>query len=188
MENVNPSSPPESPTLPISRRVQELNKLLEPIGLVELFKEYEIGDVREEKVEELEEEEEEVEVEELGVEYFDKFPTKDELAYHKYLLHNPNPLFYRISPLVGRGIVRFTYGVDEVAYQMPHKVEQFRLLPNIKKDHRQSVYLRSNEDKRRGMDYVMKKMLGFDKECLELGHEYKTNNDGSSSRTSEGVT
>ncbi|GJS13152.1 hypothetical protein Tco_0407624 [Tanacetum coccineum] len=123
MENVNPSSP----TSPISRRVQELNKLLEPreVGLVELFKEYEIGDVGEEKVEELEEEEEEMEVEELGIEYFDKFPTKDELAYHKYLLHNPNPLFYRRSPLVGRGIVRFTYGVDEVAYQMPHKVEQF---------------------------------------------------------------
>ncbi|GJV44318.1 hypothetical protein Tco_1428854 [Tanacetum coccineum] len=32
MKNVNPSSPPRSPTLPISRRVQRLDKLLESLG------------------------------------------------------------------------------------------------------------------------------------------------------------
>ncbi|GKE11659.1 hypothetical protein Tco_1415210, partial [Tanacetum coccineum] len=70
------------------------------VGFVELFKEYEIGDVREE---EIEEEEEVVEVEELGVEYFDKFPTKDELAYHKYLFHDPGPPFYRRCPIIVEG-------------------------------------------------------------------------------------
>ncbi|GKF31176.1 hypothetical protein Tco_0100974, partial [Tanacetum coccineum] len=49
------------------------------VGFIELFKECEIGDIREEKIEE---EEEVVEVEELGVEYFDKFSIIDELAYH----------------------------------------------------------------------------------------------------------
>ncbi|GKE54459.1 hypothetical protein Tco_1489615 [Tanacetum coccineum] len=49
------------------------------------------------------------------VEYFDTFPTRDELAYHK-----------------------------------------------------------NKEDKRRGVDYVMSKILGFYKECLELGPEYVT--------------
>ncbi|GJT12736.1 hypothetical protein Tco_0859778 [Tanacetum coccineum] len=37
-----------------------------------------------------------------------------------------------------------------------------------------SVYLRNEEDKRRGVDYVMSKILGFYKECLELGPEYVT--------------
>ncbi|GJT14722.1 hypothetical protein Tco_0873428 [Tanacetum coccineum] len=104
---------------------------------------------------EIEEEEEVVEVEE-GVEYFDKFPTKDELAYHKYLLHDPSPPFYRryflivedigsaidhcLSHVVlgksffkvsnmtydpSTGMVKFTDGVDEVAYQMSHRIEQF---------------------------------------------------------------
>ncbi|GJY61071.1 hypothetical protein Tco_0461728 [Tanacetum coccineum] len=35
-----------------------------------------------------------------------------------------------------------------------------------------SVYLRNEEDKRRGVEYVMNKILGFYKECLELRPEY----------------
>nr|GEU49752.1 retrotransposon Orf1 [Tanacetum cinerariifolium] len=85
------------------------------------------------------------------------------------------------------GIVKFKDGVNKFAYQIPHKIEQFPLLPNIKKDHKQSIYFRNNEDKIREVDYVMKKILGFYKECLELGNEYKTNKDGSSSVTEEGV-
>ncbi|GKD76548.1 hypothetical protein Tco_1339169, partial [Tanacetum coccineum] len=34
-----------------------------------------------------------------------------------------------------------------------------------------SVYFRNEEDKRRGVDYVMSKILGFYKECLELRPE-----------------
>ncbi|GJZ57104.1 hypothetical protein Tco_0612598 [Tanacetum coccineum] len=33
---------------------------------------------------------------------------------------------------------------------------------------------RNEEDKRKGVDYVMSKILGFYKECLELGPEYVT--------------
>ncbi|GKC43402.1 hypothetical protein Tco_1061124 [Tanacetum coccineum] len=251
MENANPPSPPESPNSFINRKVREFNTLLESlnlvappldrepsclegeIGFVKLFKEYEIVDVRVKDEEEIKEEEEVVEVEKLGVEYFDKFPTKDELAYHKYLLHDPSPPFYRrcllnvggnpsnmkipcntghdigsaidsclSHVLLGKpfvevsnmtydppiGIVKFTDGLDEVSYQMPHKIKQFRPLLNIVKEHKQSVYFKNDEDKRRGVDYVMKKIFGFYKECLELGPEYKTNNDGSSNVTGEGVT
>ncbi|GJR42187.1 hypothetical protein Tco_1310290 [Tanacetum coccineum] len=35
-------------------------------------------------------------------------------------------------------------------------------------------YLRNEDDKRRGIDYVMSKILGFYKECLDLGPEYVT--------------
>ncbi|GKC17627.1 hypothetical protein Tco_1014409 [Tanacetum coccineum] len=40
-----------------------------------------------------------------------------------------------------------------------------------------SVYLRNEEDKRKGAEYVMSKILGFYKECLELGPEYLTGMD-----------
>ncbi|GJR32590.1 hypothetical protein Tco_1108822 [Tanacetum coccineum] len=72
------------------------------------------------------------------------------------------------------GLVRFTNENDEVAYKMPHKIEQYNPLSNLEKEHTKSVYLRNEEDKRRGVDYVMSKILGFYNECLELGPEYVT--------------
>ncbi|GKF58833.1 hypothetical protein Tco_0172370, partial [Tanacetum coccineum] len=69
---------------------------------------------------------------------------------------------------------RFTNGDDKVAYKMPHKIEQYNSLSNLEKEHIKSVYLRNDEDKRRGVDYVMSMILGFYKECLELGPEYET--------------
>ncbi|GJR97955.1 hypothetical protein Tco_0270129 [Tanacetum coccineum] len=72
------------------------------------------------------------------------------------------------------GVVRFTNGNDEVAYKMPHKIEQYNSLSSLEKEHTKSVYLRNKEDKRRGVEYVMIKILGFYKECLELGPEYLT--------------
>ncbi|GJS66526.1 MAK10-like protein [Tanacetum coccineum] len=72
------------------------------------------------------------------------------------------------------GVVRFANGDDEVAYKMPHKIEQYNSLSNLEKEHTKSVYLRNEEDKKRGVDYVMSKILGFYKACLELGPEYVT--------------
>nr|GFA37161.1 retrotransposon Orf1 [Tanacetum cinerariifolium] len=70
------------------------------------------------------------------------------------------------------GVVKFTNENDEVAYKMPHKIEQYNSLSNLEKEHTKSVYLMNEEDKRRGVHYVMSKILGFYKECLELGPEY----------------
>nr|GEU93374.1 putative reverse transcriptase domain-containing protein [Tanacetum cinerariifolium] len=75
------------------------------------------------------------------------------------------------------GVVRFTNGTDEVAYKMPHMIEQYNSLSDLEKEHIKSVYLRNEEDKRRGVKYVMSKILGFYKECLELGPEYVTRMD-----------
>ncbi|GKF79291.1 hypothetical protein Tco_0234859 [Tanacetum coccineum] len=74
-------------------------------------------------------------------------------------------------------VVRFTNRNDEVAYKMPHKIEQYNSLSNLVKEHTKSVYLRNEEDKRKGVEYVMSKILGFYKECLELGPEYLTGMD-----------
>ncbi|GKA04288.1 hypothetical protein Tco_0677069 [Tanacetum coccineum] len=75
------------------------------------------------------------------------------------------------------GVVRFTNENNEVPYKMPHKIEQYNSLSNLEKEHAKSVYLRNEEDKKRGVDYVMSKILGFYKECLELGPEYVTGMD-----------
>ncbi|GJU38709.1 putative ribonuclease H-like domain-containing protein, partial [Tanacetum coccineum] len=71
-------------------------------------------------------------------------------------------------------VVRFTNGTNKISYKMPRKVEQYNLLSELEKEHTKSVYLRNEEDKRRGVEYVMRKILGFYKECLELGPEYLT--------------
>ncbi|GKA54991.1 hypothetical protein Tco_0753940 [Tanacetum coccineum] len=99
------------------------------------------------------------------------------------LFHKP---FVEISNMTHdppEGVVRFTNGNDEVAYKMPHKIEQYNSLSNLEKEHTKSVYLRNEEDKRRGVEYVMSKILGFYKECLELGPEYLTGMDDSSLAT-----
>nr|GEW48167.1 protein kinase-like domain, concanavalin A-like lectin/glucanase domain protein [Tanacetum cinerariifolium] len=86
----------------------------------------------------------------LEVEYFDIFPTRSELAYYKYLM------------------------TDEISYKLPHKIEQYNSLSDLEKEHTKSVYLRNEEDKKGGVEYVMSKILRFYKECLELGPEYLT--------------
>ncbi|GJV72761.1 hypothetical protein Tco_1492756 [Tanacetum coccineum] len=55
--------------------------------------------------------------------------------------------------------------------------EQYDSLSNLEKEHTKSVFLRNEEDKRKGVEYVMSKILGFYKECLELGPEYLTGMD-----------
>ncbi|GJS08391.1 hypothetical protein Tco_0365187 [Tanacetum coccineum] len=70
------------------------------------------------------------------------------------------------------GVVRFINGTNEVTYKMPHKIEQYDSQSDLEKEHTKSNYPRNEEDKRRGVEYVMSKILGFYKECLELGPEY----------------
>ena len=62
-------------------------------------------------------------------------------------------------------------------------------MPNLEKELKQSVYYRNDEDKKRGVDYVLKKILGFYKECLQLGPEYKTKIEDSNEKVkNDGVT
>nr|GEV51667.1 retrotransposon Orf1 [Tanacetum cinerariifolium] len=90
-------------------------------------------------------------IEEVGAEYFDTFPT--------------------------RRVVRFTNRTNNVAYKMPYKNEEYNSLSDLEKEHTKLVYLRNKEDKRKGVDYVTSKILGFYKECLELEPEYLTGMD-----------
>ncbi|GJT62034.1 hypothetical protein Tco_1005567 [Tanacetum coccineum] len=73
-----------------------------------------------------------------------------------------------------KGVVRFTNVTDEIAYKISPKIDQYNSLSDLAKEHTKTVYLRNEENKRRGVEYVMSKILGFNKECLELGPEYLT--------------
>ncbi|GKE31902.1 hypothetical protein Tco_1451224 [Tanacetum coccineum] len=89
----------------------------------------------------------------------------------------PGKPFIEISNMthdLPEGVLRFINGTDEIAYKLSHKIEQYNSLSDLEKEHTQSVYLRNEEDKRRGVDYAMKKILRFYKECLELRPEYLT--------------
>ncbi|GJR14880.1 MAK10-like protein [Tanacetum coccineum] len=89
------------------------------------------------------------------------------------------------------GVVRLTNGNEEIAYKMPHKIEKYDSVLNDEKENMKLVYLRNDEDKKKGVEYIISKILGFYKECLELGPEYRNGQDESSSGTSEnqsGVT
>ncbi|GKB65654.1 hypothetical protein Tco_0921840, partial [Tanacetum coccineum] len=50
------------------------------------------------------------------------------------------------------GVVRFTNGTDEIAYKIPHKIEQYNSLSDLEREHTKSVYLGNKEDKRRGVE------------------------------------
>ncbi|GJU58242.1 hypothetical protein Tco_1236008 [Tanacetum coccineum] len=52
-------------------------------------------------------------------------------------------------------VVRFTNETNEVAYKMPHKIEIYNSLSDLEKEHTKSAYLRNEEDKRKGVEYVI---------------------------------
>ncbi|GJR72316.1 retrotransposon ORF1 [Tanacetum coccineum] len=201
-------------------------------------------------------------IEGLEVEYFYTFPTRSELAYHKYLMCGPIPSIFLRNPIITEGcpsnfkipcnighvhvekayidlnsplnimtrmlynwimkrkleprensnrgvsnftgrikgmhifIGNFTYVIDFMIIEDISSIIDPRLSQvvlgqpfveisnmthdpseDLETDHTKSFYLRNEEDKRRGVEYVMSKMLGFYKECLELGPEYATGMD-----------
>ncbi|GJS30444.1 hypothetical protein Tco_0491064 [Tanacetum coccineum] len=257
--NVDPSTPHDPSVSFIIEKVLKLNSFFESLGLVPQSSSTKLvctkgddGDVMFIEIDKKYNDShvEEPEVGEHEVEYFDIFPTRSELAYHKYLMCGPIPSIFLRNPIIAEGcpsnlkipcnighvhverayidlnsplnimtrnftyitdfmtvkdissiidprlsevvlgrpfiemsnmthdppegVVRFTNKNDEVVYKMPHKIEQYNSLSNLEKEHTKSVYLRNEEDKRRGLEYVMSKILGFYKECLELKPEYVT--------------
>ncbi|GKC25550.1 MAK10-like protein, partial [Tanacetum coccineum] len=219
--NSNPHLQPNPLASIATEQVQKLNSMLESLGLVPRSSDAKFICSKEDDgevmfIEIIRDDEPQCEDPNEGegattkgppVEYFDTFPTRDELTYHRIkgmhvfvgnftyivdfmiiedissiidlrltqvILGKP---FIEISNMTHdqqEGVVRFINENDEVAYKMPHKIEQYNSLSNLEKENTKSVYLRNEEDKRRGVEYVMSKILGFYKERLELGPEYLT--------------
>ncbi|GJW81294.1 hypothetical protein Tco_0145269 [Tanacetum coccineum] len=87
--NTNPSSPPDPSASFVIEKVHDGD-----VMFIEIIKKYD--DSREE---ELEEDENEM-AGEMGVEYFDIFPTRSELAYHKYLMSGLIPSLFLRNPII----------------------------------------------------------------------------------------
>ncbi|GJW99869.1 hypothetical protein Tco_0183783 [Tanacetum coccineum] len=89
-ENINtdPPSPPDSSISLITEKEDD-----EDVMFIEIIKKYDDS-----RKEELEKDENAV-TRGLEVEYFDIFPTRSELAYHKYLMSGPIPYLF-LNPIV----------------------------------------------------------------------------------------
>ncbi|GJT95882.1 hypothetical protein Tco_1091400 [Tanacetum coccineum] len=128
-------------------------------------------------------------IEGLEVEYFDTFPTMSELAYHRKL--DPREETNRgVSNFTGKikgmhvFVGNITYVLDfmiieDISSIIDPRLSQVVLgkpfveISNMTHDPPEGV-ARNEEDKRRGVEYMMRKILWFYKECLELGPEYLT--------------
>ncbi|GKB41034.1 MAK10-like protein [Tanacetum coccineum] len=188
--HVNPSVPPDLLISFITEKVLKLNSFFESLGLVPQSSNTKLvctkGDDSDVMFIEIvktndDSHKEEPKVGEQEVEYFDIFPTRSELAYHKYLMcgnftYNIDFMIVedissiidlRLSQVVlGRpfveisnmnhdppeGVVRFTNKTNEVAYKMPHKIKQYNSLSDLEKQHTKLFYLRNDEDRRRGVE------------------------------------
>ncbi|GJX78298.1 hypothetical protein Tco_0325109 [Tanacetum coccineum] len=116
--NTNPSSLPDPSVSFVTEKVHKLNSFLESFSLVpqspdtkfvcikkddgdvmfiEIIKKY--IDSREEELEE----DENMMTGEMGVEYFDIFFTRSELAYHKYLMSGVIPSLFLRNPIIVGG-------------------------------------------------------------------------------------
>ncbi|GJT13760.1 MAK10-like protein, partial [Tanacetum coccineum] len=116
-KKLNVSSPPplDASVEFVTEKVRKLNSFLEAFVLVPRSSNIEIvciknddGDVMfieiikkngDSKGEELEEERNEM-TGEMEVDYFDTTPTRDELAYHKYLISGPIPSLFLRNPII----------------------------------------------------------------------------------------
>ncbi|GJS21467.1 hypothetical protein Tco_0450099 [Tanacetum coccineum] len=107
-----------------------------------------------------------------------------DLRLSQVVFEKPFVELYNITCDLSLGVVKFINGADEIAYKIPHKIELLDSLSDTEKEHTQLVYFRNENDKRRGVDYVLNKILGFFKKCLEFGPEYLTGLERSSSGSS----
>ncbi|GJU83505.1 hypothetical protein Tco_1285870 [Tanacetum coccineum] len=188
----------------ITEKVRKLNLFLESSGLVPQSSDTEItytkgddGDImlikiirkNDDAYEEGPEDEGSAMIEGLEVEHFDTFPTRSELAYHRKL--DPREDTNKgVRNFMGRikgmhvFIGNFTYVlgfmiVEDISSIIDPRLSQIVLgkpfveISNMTHDPPEGL-VRNEEDKRRGVEYMMRKILGFYKECLELGPEYLT--------------
>ncbi|GKA25425.1 hypothetical protein Tco_0711534, partial [Tanacetum coccineum] len=110
--HVNPSVPPDPSISFITKKVLILNSFFESIGLVPQSSKTELvctkgddGDVMFTEIVKTNDDshKEEPEVGEQEVEYFDIFPTRSELAYHKYLICGLIPSIFLRNPIITEG-------------------------------------------------------------------------------------
>nr|GEU30519.1 MAK10-like protein [Tanacetum cinerariifolium] len=167
--HVNPSVPPDPSILFITEKVLKLNSFFESLGLVPQSSNTELFAPKGMTM--------------INFTFVTDFMIIEDISpltnprILQVVLGKPFVDILNMTHDLPKGVVRFTKRTDKIAYKIRHKIEQYDSLSNLEKDHTKSVYLRNDEDRRRGVMYVMSKILGFYKECLELGPKYETEMD-----------
>ncbi|GJS42621.1 hypothetical protein Tco_0567664 [Tanacetum coccineum] len=182
--STNPPSPPDPSVLFITEKVHKLNSFLESLNLVPPSSDTEFVCTKEndgdimfiEIIKKYDDScEEEIREDESAVTgELEDISSIIDPRLLQVVLGKP---FVRISNMthdLSLGVVKFTDETNEIAYKMPYKIEQYNSLSDLEIEHTKLVYLKNEEDKRKGVEYVMNKILRFYKECLELGPEYLT--------------
>ncbi|GJY38592.1 hypothetical protein Tco_0424956 [Tanacetum coccineum] len=138
---------------------------------IELVRENEIS---EELKEEFEEEFEEKEEDDL--EYFNTFPTREDVIDHYLdgmIFGKP---FLKQSKLTydkEEGTVMFEKNDERVTSKMPHKMERFKDIEDLNTDDMPPFFIVSKGDTEKGEGYVNRKRMTHYSECLKLGPEYE---------------
>ncbi|GJW00409.1 hypothetical protein Tco_1555660 [Tanacetum coccineum] len=116
--HVNPSTPPDPFVAFITEKVLKFNSFFKSLGLVPQLSDTEVictkrddGEVmfiqlirkNDDSSEDEPEEEGSTATEGVEAEYFDIFPTRNELAYHKYLMCSLIPLIFLRNPIITEG-------------------------------------------------------------------------------------
>ncbi|GJS65641.1 hypothetical protein Tco_0680205 [Tanacetum coccineum] len=110
--HVNPPTPADPSVTFITEKVLKFNSCFESLGLVPPSSNTELICTKEEDgnlmfieivLKDDNSRTKEPEVGEQEVEYFDIFPTRSELAYHKYLMCGPIPSIFLRNPIIMEG-------------------------------------------------------------------------------------
>ncbi|GJZ15067.1 hypothetical protein Tco_0550744 [Tanacetum coccineum] len=110
--NTNPSTPPDPSVSFITKKFLKLNSFFESLGLAPQLSSTEFvytkgddGDVMFIEIVKKNDDsrKEEPEAGGLEVDYFDIFPTRSELAYHKYLICGPILSIFLRNPIIAEG-------------------------------------------------------------------------------------
>ncbi|GJT32324.1 hypothetical protein Tco_0922743 [Tanacetum coccineum] len=110
--NTNPSMPPDPPVPFITEKVLKLNSFFESLSLAPKLSSTEFvyskgddGDVMFIEIVKKDDDsrKKEPKAGAVEMEYFDIFPTRSELAYHKYLMCGPIPSIFLRNPIITEG-------------------------------------------------------------------------------------
>ncbi|GKA58590.1 zinc finger, CCHC-type containing protein [Tanacetum coccineum] len=152
--NTNPSSPHDPSVLFVTKKVWYDGDVM----FIEIIKKNDDSRKEEPKVGE------NAGARELEVEYFDIFLTRRNFTYVIDFM-----IFEDISLIIDPRLSQVVLGkpfveISNMTHDPPEEVVRFT-------DGTDEI---DEEDKKRGVEYVMSKILGFYKECLKLGPEYLT--------------
>ncbi|GKA09290.1 uncharacterized mitochondrial protein-like protein, partial [Tanacetum coccineum] len=105
--------------------------------------------------------------------FFGTGNTFVEKGLTKVLFGKPFKDITRLEEDLKGGVIWFEIGNDKTIFNMPRAERRFKKLTTKQHSMMPPILKTSNEDMAKGISQPYQKIRGFYKGCLELGHEYK---------------